>query len=281
MKIIRFRHSNITVNWTVVDSDGYAIDLTAYSLRFFYVTGAGREEAKVYSANASGVVTWSFPSTVQKALGNYSLLLLLKQGERSYRVKTQNVFRLSDAMYEYQGDVELNVIGNIVETDTTPSPAPTPTPSPVDENTGLILRVCTEDNFGDEFDKLNLTETFNAHAIEKLHERLANAEALLGILQLARYTVFIWCSHGSMIMRYGAEADLTAEVWRDYEDITNMVPSTYFSWKRSSANAAADAIWNSQHVSVGKTIHITREDVNKSCTFYVEIPLESLINLNI
>lgn len=282
MKVIRFKKSTVTVNWTLLDDDGQAVDLTHYASRLFYATGAGREEITDYTAGAGGVLTWVFPSSQQKAIGNYSMHALLydNSGKPKLKASFRDVFRLSDVMYEYEGDVVLNVIAGVVSTDAEPiTPGGGVEPWAGDEI--LIKRVCTEEDFGEEFDEDNINETFNAHAINRLHERLSDAEELLGILQLYRYTVYLWCTNGSMLMRYGAEADIRAEVWRDYDDITEQIPRSFFSWKRSSGNQAADEAWNNAHVSKGPQIHITRADVNGACTFFVEIPVNELINLNI
>lgn len=266
MKAIRFK-STINVSWNLIGEDGQNIDLHPYNVQIFVITGNGRTRADGVTVSGDNYVYWTFRPEEQLFQGVYHLQLTLldENGRIVYSYMKRDLFRLSDAMYDYYGIVPLKIIGYADE-GVMPSP----------EQPGLIQKTYTEDDFGGSFDKSIRTDTFNAHAINRLHERLSDTEEMLSILQLARYTIYLWAENGAMLMRYGAETDIRAEVWRDQEDITDLIPGSLFCWKRSSGNAEQDAAWNRAHEGVGKTIHVTRADVNTACTFYVEIPVETL-----
>ena len=268
MKNIRIK-STITTHWTVLDSNGQVVNLSQYDVKVYYITGLGRSEGKNVTVSGSGVVTWVFKPADQTFQGVYHLLLSCsKDGEVKASYELRDVFRLSDAMYDYYGNITLNLVSGGAEGGDTPGGG------------GLIQVVYTEQDFGGEFDENCRNDTFNAHATNRLHERLSDAEHLLDILQLDRYTILVFCENGANMLRQGAEADLRAEVWRDQEeDITDRITGNFFSWKRSSGNALLDEQWNNVHEGVGPRIHVTREDVNKACTFYVEVPIEVLKQL--
>jgi len=91
-------------------------------------------------------------------------------------------------------------------------------------------------------------------------------------------TVTPFVKNGSTMLKKGGEADLAASVILGYEDVTDRIAPSSFSWKRSSGSENADRLWNLAHDGVGPEIHVTSNDVNSACTFYVQIPISSIIN---
>lgn len=53
-------------------------------------------------------------------------------------------------------------------------------------------------------------------------------------------------------------------VWKNGEEVTDLIPRGAFSWQRSSGNASSDATWNAAHKST-KEITLTRDEIGKSC----------------
>jgi len=91
----------------------------------------------------------------------------------------------------------------------------------------------------------------------------------------------VFCKNGANMLRYGETATLEARVRIGADDITDDIPQGYFSWERSSKNEVSDNIWNQRHKAAGNVILITRDEVNKACTFSCYIPIQSLIDLRI
>ena len=85
--------------------------------------------------------------------------------------------------------------------------------------------------------------------------------------------------NGSNILKKDASADLEAVVKIGDRDVTSQIPPSHFSWTRSSNNETLDRVWNQLHEGVGNEIHVDAADVNKSCTFYCGVPMESLKNI--
>lgn len=95
------------------------------------------------------------------------------------------------------------------------------------------------------------------------------------------YHIEVYTANGGQLMRSGSECDVFAEVWNNNMDMTSRVPSSAFSWQRSSGHQREDYIWNNNHEGVGNTIHLTVYEVMKSCTIYCLVPVSVLENLNI
>lgn len=91
----------------------------------------------------------------------------------------------------------------------------------------------------------------------------------------------ILVENGGTILHKNGSADLQAQVLIGGVDMTSQVAPEAFSWTRSSDSQALDNVWNSLHEGVGSRIHVEPADVNRACTFYCSIPIESLKTLNI
>ena len=63
---------------------------------------------------------------------------------------------------------------------------------------------------------------------------------------------------------------LTARVWHGSEDVTAQISATRFCWRRVSADATADALWNAAHAGM-KSIQLTVLDVQYSATYQCEL----------
>lgn len=106
-------------------------------------------------------------------------------------------------------------------------------------------------------------------------------KVLYDTFHIGKYTVNLYATRGSMIIKGSATATIIAEVLKDQEDITDRIPDYYFSWERSSLSGTGDDEWNMNHRAAGKSIVVGSADVNGACTFYCDIPVDSLNNLNI
>lgn len=86
----------------------------------------------------------------------------------------------------------------------------------------------------------------------------------------------ITSSKGVLFQGGVQETLLTATAYRDNLDITAKIPPSRFSWTRTSANTEDDALWNSTHRNVGRSITIDADDVNKSAVFSCDVELSGL-----
>lgn len=79
--------------------------------------------------------------------------------------------------------------------------------------------------------------------------------------------VNIFSNQGNVLLNGQGELMLTAVVLRGKDDITDSIPSAYFSWERNSTYPEGDANWNLRHKGCGNTIVVTKEDVTVRATF--------------
>ena len=63
---------------------------------------------------------------------------------------------------------------------------------------------------------------------------------------------------------------LRARVYHGSKEVTNNIAASRFHWKRTSADATADVLWNSAHTGV-KQFQLTNADVFFSATYTCEI----------
>jgi hypothetical protein len=61
---------------------------------------------------------------------------------------------------------------------------------------------------------------------------------------------------------------LKPKVYKNGEDITDLLDMKYFKWVRSSSNEKDDAEWNLRHATGIKDLYITHEDVYKRAIFH-------------
>lgn len=84
------------------------------------------------------------------------------------------------------------------------------------------------------------------------------------------YRVEISTDAGEVLSDYVKKTTLRARVYRGSREVTNDIAASRFHWKRTSADATADALWDSAHVGV-KQFQLTNADVFFSATYTCEI----------
>lgn len=87
------------------------------------------------------------------------------------------------------------------------------------------------------------------------------------------YSVQIRTDLGNVILNGEGSRRLIAHVFRGAEEITDTLPGTAFSWKRTSEDTEDDQRWNSRHVGTGNEITVTKEDIYRSALFDCEVYL--------
>lgn len=84
------------------------------------------------------------------------------------------------------------------------------------------------------------------------------------------YRVEISTDAGEVLSDYVKKTTLRARVYRGGKEVTNDIAASRFHWKRTSADATADALWDSAHAGV-KQFQLTNADVFFSATYTCEI----------
>lgn len=79
--------------------------------------------------------------------------------------------------------------------------------------------------------------------------------------------VSVYSTNGLFFQNGQGETELYAVIRQGDTDITSSLPAGRFSWKRTSRNTEADAIWNKTHQGTGPRIRITPEDVEGRSNF--------------
>ncbi len=83
-------------------------------------------------------------------------------------------------------------------------------------------------------------------------------------------SVQIVSDRGNVILNGEGSRTLTAHVYRGSDEITDQLPPTAFSWRRTSQDAADDQVWNRRHEGVGCQIVVGKEDILRSALFTCE-----------
>ena len=86
----------------------------------------------------------------------------------------------------------------------------------------------------------------------------------------------VYSADGNFTLINDREVDLYAEVWCGMTNITDRIPPSLFSWIRISTNKDADTAWNKTKEGIGKTIHLTDNDVIRRCTFNCIIDIDNI-----
>lgn len=84
------------------------------------------------------------------------------------------------------------------------------------------------------------------------------------------YRVELYTKQGDVLSDYVPSTTIQARVWHGNTEITHLLPAQRFTWKRSSQDATADSIWNSNHRGM-KEISLTKVDVLYSATYTCNI----------
>ena len=90
------------------------------------------------------------------------------------------------------------------------------------------------------------------------------------VQELIGYRVEISTDQGDVLSKYVPSTTLCAHVWRGATDVTDQIAASRFQWKRTSADATADRLWDAAHQGV-KQIHLTTADVFYSAAYLCEI----------
>lgn len=81
------------------------------------------------------------------------------------------------------------------------------------------------------------------------------------------FDVQVLAEGGNSIFNGEGSKKLTAYVYRNGTDITNTIASTAFAWRRQSADATDDKIWDSLHEGLGNVCTVNAEDIDRSAMF--------------
>lgn len=81
------------------------------------------------------------------------------------------------------------------------------------------------------------------------------------------YILQVTSDRGTVLVNGSGTLTLTGTLYRNGEDITSTIASSYWSWYRVSADTADDAVWGRLHEGKGNTCVITSEDVSRVAQF--------------
>lgn len=84
------------------------------------------------------------------------------------------------------------------------------------------------------------------------------------------YRVEIYSDGGDVLSQHVQSTVLQARVWHGNTEVTESIASDRFVWKRQSADATADRVWDAAHQGM-KSIELTTKDVLYSATYSCEI----------
>ena len=98
-----------------------------------------------------------------------------------------------------------------------------------------------------------------------------------------QYRLEMKSSRGNIIKDKNFSTVLSAVLYEDNEDVTNIKQEKYFKWSRVSGateyDQLADAEWNLKWSAGAKQIPITADDVNRNAMFQVQFVTEAQSNL--
>ena len=98
-----------------------------------------------------------------------------------------------------------------------------------------------------------------------------------------QYRLEMKSSRGNIIKDKNFSTVLSAVLYEDNEDVTNIKQEKYFKWSRVSGTTEydqlADAEWNLKWSAGAKQIPITADDVNRNAMFQVQFVTEAQSNL--
>ncbi|PKL12362.1 MAG: hypothetical protein CVV52_10345 [Spirochaetae bacterium HGW-Spirochaetae-8] len=146
-------------------------------------------------------------------------------------------------------------------------------PTYLDENTDITDHGPLRSYFEDYYTKATLLEEYLFQL---------NTGLLDGLDDRVRLDLNINSSLGLILPLDGASTTLSAILLRDNVDITANYDSSCFTWERVTADTAGDAVWNSQHNLVGKTLTVSVADLyGKSAHFYCRFRYEYSVTMTL
>lgn len=87
------------------------------------------------------------------------------------------------------------------------------------------------------------------------------------------YSILILTDNGNNFINGNISTTLTACVYKGTEEITQTIPDNLFCWKRTSANADNDTVWNELHAGIGRHLTISDEDIYRRAVFTCEVTI--------
>ena len=87
------------------------------------------------------------------------------------------------------------------------------------------------------------------------------------------YSIQILTDNGNNFINGKISTTLTAHIYKGTEEITQTIPDNLFCWKRTSANADGDTVWNELHAGIGRYLTISDEDIYRRAMFTCEVTI--------
>jgi phage minor structural protein len=87
------------------------------------------------------------------------------------------------------------------------------------------------------------------------------------------YKTELFSTNGDKFNNGNIDTTLYIVVYKGATDITDTLPNSSFVWRKSDKDGVQDTVWNNAHNGVGKSIHVTKDDVSKKATFWCDIDI--------
>lgn len=111
--------------------------------------------------------------------------------------------------------------------------------------------------------------------IEGIHnnKRVANVELTFFNVNDGKSPILmhIETSSGNIFKNGVISTVLTARLWRGEEEIDTEGGAFEYIWTKINDDGTPDTDWNNQHLVSQKSLHITRSDVHRRCTFQCDV----------
>jgi phage minor structural protein len=85
------------------------------------------------------------------------------------------------------------------------------------------------------------------------------------------YKVEIDSTNGDTFLNGNVDTFLVASVYKGKDNITDTLPAISFEWKKTDKDGIEDIGWNNAVKGAGKSVAITKDDVNSKATFACEV----------
>lgn len=201
----RYRIGNdMTVLWAINNKDGSPYDMSGKEVRLFMTHRYGREEVacsvvRLPDGSVNNVIRWDFSGDDQKVLGPYALTVRIYNAEDMKLIRKDiceafELVAVSCMECEEGGDAVINDGGDLIlssKLDIYRFGIPKiyigsngnwfidgvdTGRSALGGGPGLVSRIYSKSDFGSTFDEDSVVDTFNAHAINDLAQRVAFME---------------------------------------------------------------------------------------------------------
>lgn len=88
------------------------------------------------------------------------------------------------------------------------------------------------------------------------------------------YSLYVESEYGTVFHNGQISTTLHARVYQGGTEVTERIPEHCFRWTRTSLNAESDTLWNATE-HVGRSLHITEDDVWRKAVFNCEVEISS------